>query len=319
MGYNNEVYMRVREEFRNKANEKHIAAEERKRRLEAEIPALAEIDRALEETSLNILREAVSGADDLKQRIAKIESDNLELQEARRVILTKAGYPADELDVKYDCEKCRDTGIFENRICDCMKRALVKESVRSSNISAAIAKQTFDNFSLDYYDGEDKKQMAMNLEIVRSALSKLVGGSPVFLLFAGDTGLGKTHLSSAFAGEAIGNGCDVVYDSIQNIVRTYEAERFHEEDKTRRYFDCDLLIIDDLGSEPSSPSAVSCFYNILNSRLLTEKSMIISTNLDPKKLRARYEDRIASRLLGEFIAVCFRGRDIRARKKEIQK
>ncbi len=318
MGYNNEVYMRVREEFRNKANEKQLAAEERKRRLEAEIPALAEIDRALEETALNIWREATSGADDLQKRIAKIELDNLELQEARKVVLIKAGYKPDELDVKYDCEKCRDTGIFNNAICDCMKRALVQESVKSSNIAAAMAKQTFDNFSLDYYDGEDKNRMAINLEIVRSALKKLEGGAPVFLLFTGDTGLGKTHLSSAFAGEAIGFGCDVVYDSVQNIVRSFENERFRDENMTRRYFDCDLLIIDDLGSEPATPFAVSCFYNLLNSRLLAEKSMIISTNLDPKKLRTRYEDRIASRLLGEFIAVGFCGRDIRARRKENQ-
>ncbi len=315
MGYNNEAYARVREEFSNKANEKQIAAEERKRRLEAELPALAEIDRALEETALNIWREAMSGPDGLEERIAKLERENLELQEARRALLVNAGYPADELDVRYDCEKCRDTGFFNGRICDCMKRAIVRESVKSSNIAAAIEKQTFDNFDLGYYEGEDRAAMETNVGIIRSALSGLEKGKPVFLLFTGDTGLGKTHLSSAAAGEAIANGCDVVYDSMQNIVRCFEAERFREEERSRRYYECDLLIIDDLGSEQQTQSAVSCFYNVLNSRLVAEKSMLISTNLDAKKLRARYEDRIASRLLGEFIAIVFRGRDIRGRKK----
>lgn len=316
MGYNNEIYMRVREEYRNKAHEKQMEAEARKRKLEAELPALAEVDRALEETALNIWREAAAGTEGLKDRIAKVEKDNLELQEARRLILKTAGYPEDALDVRYDCKKCLDTGVLDNGICDCMKRAIIKESVKSSNISAAIEKQRFDNFSLDYYEGDDRRSMESNLAIIRSALSGLISGSPVFLLFTGDTGLGKTHLSSAIAGEAIAGGCDVVYDSMQNIVRAYEAERFREEDKTIRYAECDLLIIDDLGSEQPSPFAVSCFYNLLNTRLIEEKSILISTNLDAKKLRARYEDRITSRLFGEFIALVFSGRDIRGRRKK---
>ena len=316
MAYNNEIYARVREQFSNKTHEKQMEAEERKRRLEAEITALVDIDRALEETALKIWREAMAGPDGLDDRIARIEKENLELQSARRHILVSAGYPEDELDVRYDCRKCLDTGVLDSGICDCMKRAMIKESVKSSNISAAIEKQRFDNFDLGYYEGDDRAKMESNLAIVNSALSGLISGSPTFLLFIGDTGLGKTHLSSAVAGEAIAGGCDVVYDSMQNIVRAYEAERFHTEDKTKRYSECDLLIIDDLGSEQPSPFAVSCFYNLLNSRLIEEKSMLISTNLDAKKLRARYEDRITSRLFGEFIALMFCGRDIRGRRKK---
>ena len=315
MGYNNEVYMRVREEFRNKSQEKQLAAEARRHELEAEIPGLAEIDRALEETSLRIWSEAVSGAPDLKERIAKIELDNLELQDARKMLLKKAGYPEDALDVKYDCDKCRDTGIVDNMICECMRKKIVAESIKCSNIASAIEKQNFDNFSLKYYEGKDRETMENSLRLVRSSLNQLACGTPVFLLFIGDTGLGKTHLSSAVAGEAIKLGLDVVYESMPDLVRAFETERFRDEGKTSKYYECDLLIIDDLGSEPQTAFATSCLYNILNSRLVADRSMLISTNLDAKKLRLRYDDRSTSRLVGEFIPVLFAGRDIRGRNK----
>ncbi|MBQ2766264.1 MAG: ATP-binding protein, partial [Clostridia bacterium] len=145
-----------------------------------------------------------------------------------------------------------------------------------------------------------------------------VNGENVF--FCGTTGLGKTHLSTAIAKTLIERGFDVVYDTAQNILSDFEYERFgrsygdDSESRTDKYFDCDLLIIDDLGTEMTNQFTVSCLYNIINTRINHSKSMLISTNLTQNEIRERYSDRITSRLFGDFMVMRFVGKDIRLQK-----
>ena len=202
-----------------------------------------------------------------------------------------------------------------------MKKALVKEAYNHSGLGKVLNSQTFKNFDLSYYeDEEDRAQMASILEKAKKYVSDFgKNDKDSNLLFIGTTGLGKTHITTAIAKGVIDKAHDVVYDSAQNIIRAFESEHFDKDEKAsleiRRYFDCDLLIIDDLGTEFRNSFTQSCIYNLLNTRINAGKSMIISTNIDSTaKLIEMYDDRVASRLIGNFRPFKFVGKDIRLSK-----
>ena len=318
MAYNAENYKKIAAQYKDKNLRAKQAAEARRTELHEKLPQVAEIDRALSTTGLRLMKEALNGKEGLDARIAKLEAGNALLLEARREILRTAGYPEDYSAVKYECSECQDVGFVNGKMCKCMRRALTLAGYESSGVLKLIAKQNFDTFKLDYYEGTEKTNMARILERARRYAASFDGRAMHNLLFIGTTGLGKTHLSSAIAKEVVEGGFDVVYESAQKIFSDFEAEKFGRipqgEDRTGRYFACDLLIIDDLGTEMQSQFTVSCFYNLVNTRLISEKSMIISTNIHKEELLAKYTDRITSRLFGEFEICVFSGKDIRSQK-----
>jgi DNA replication protein DnaC len=204
-----------------------------------------------------------------------------------------------------------------------MRRDLVMAGYESSGIGKLIAKQNFENFDLSYYRGTEHEQMERVLATVKSYAETFREAGGRNLLFIGMTGLGKTHLSSACAKAVIDRGFDVVYESAQNIFSDFEYERFNrgyntdaQNEKTARYFETDLLIIDDLGTEVTNQFTTACLYNIVNTRMCAGKGMIINTNLKKEELVAKYQDRITSRLFGEFEICLFVGKDIRSQKLE---
>ncbi|MBQ8576489.1 MAG: ATP-binding protein [Clostridia bacterium] len=322
--FNKENYRRIKREF----TAKHLAAGEkqqaRMREVESAVPEIAEINRALSETGLKIFRAALGGKDGLDARIAALQTENGELLAARGDILAHAGYPRDYLNLHYDCDICHDTGFCENgtKLCACMRRALILAGYESSGIGALLSQQTFDNFSLDYYtDPADRAVMANNLDVARHYVERFSSDRAQNLLFFGQTGLGKTHLSTAIAKALIDRGFDVVYETAQNIFSDFEDERFNraynsgaEEKKTDRYFECELLILDDLGAELSNQFTASCLYNLINNRMNAGKSCIISTNLSHPEIEKRYTQRVLSRLLGTYQNLRFCGRDVRMMK-----
>ena len=306
MAYNADNYKRIAAQFKDKNILAKQAAEARKAELHERFPQIAEIDRALSTTGLRIMREALNGREGLAERIERLEASNLLLLEARAEFLRANGYPADYSDVHYECEECMDTGFLNGRMCKCLRSALNYAGYESSGVLKLIEKQNFDTFDLKYYDGNERLNMERVLNRAKSYAAGFDGTSMKNLLFVGTTGLGKTHLSSAIAKIIIDNGYDVVYESAQKIFADFEAERFGRvpagESRTERYMECDLLIIDDLGTEMQTQFTVPCLYNLINSRLIAEKSMIISTNVRKEELLAKYSDRITSRLFGEFDA-----------------
>lgn len=326
--FNRENYKRIKQEF----TAKHLAAGEtqrvRMREVEAGHPEMAEINAALSQTGLRIFEAAMAGREGLDQRIAKLRDDNRRLLDDRAALLTVYGYPADYLDLKYECSACMDTGFIDNgtRLCTCMRRALVLAGYESSGIGPLLERQTFDNFSLQYYtDPADQQRMEQVLETARRYVGLFSDEKSQNLLFFGQTGLGKTHLSSAIAKSLIDRGFDVLYETAQNLFGDFEDEKFNrayntgvEERKTDRYFSCDLLIIDDLGAELSNQFTASCLYNLINTRYNMGKSCIISTNLTHPEIEKRYSQRVLSRLLGQYQNLQFTGRDIRMMKKLVQ-
>ena len=297
------------------------AAEQRRAELYDALPRIKNIDETITGLNMKIFSEAISGKEGFEKRTGPMMKEVAELREARRACLIGAGYSEDYDDVRYECPICSDKGYDENgKMCDCMRRALVMKGFESSGMAKLISKQNFDNFDLGYYVGNDRAQMEKNLGRVKDFAAGITRGEYRNMLFMGTTGLGKTHLSSAVARTVIEGGCDVVYESAQNIFSDFEHERFFRSygdaspSRTEKYFDCDLLIIDDLGTEVSNQFTVSCLYNLMNTRIVSEKSMLISTNVTKEEMLERYSDRILSRLFGEFEVCIFCGRDIRSQK-----
>lgn len=318
MAYNAENYKKIAAQYKDKNLRAKEAAEARREELHRKLPQVAEIDRALSATGLRIMREALKGKEGLDVRIRKLEEGNNLLLEARREILRANGYPEDYSSVHYECEECQDIGFVNGKMCKCMRRALTLAGYESSGVLKLIEKQNFDTFDLNYYKGAERRNMEQILEISKDYALNFHDDTMRNLLFMGDTGLGKTHLSSAIAKVVVDRGFDVVYESAQKIFSDFEAEKFGRvpqgENRTERYLACDLLIIDDLGTEMQSAFTVSCLYYLINTRLINEKSMVISTNIDKEEFSRQYTDRITSRLLGEFTVCVFAGTDIRSQK-----
>lgn len=311
--YSYENYDKVKFELERRRRAAVAEADARSADLRERSAELREIDAELSGTGLLLFKTACSGGD-----IAPIRERNQYLVEKRRNVIKALGYPEDYTDVHYTCKNCSDTGfIGGTKMCSCFREALIKATIASSGIGELIDKQTFENFDLDWYKGEDTvlENMSTNLAAAKSYVKNFAKKRSNLLLI-GKTGTGKTHISTAIAREIISQGFDVVYDSAQNIVADFEADKFRSgygsEPKSEKYLECDLLIIDDLGTEFSSQFTVSCLYNLINTRANRAMATIISTNLSAEELARKYEDRIYSRLVGVGTRVLvFEGRDRR--------
>lgn len=319
MSYNREDYVRIKAEFSQKYLLAHNRARERQMELYEKLPEVWEIDRLLAKTGMEIMA-VISEGIDVEKRIGDIREKNEQLQRERGRILREGGYPEDYSDVRYECERCGDTGFVETKMCDCMRRALVMAGYESSGLGALIGSQSFENFSLDYY-----KKFDGNYDSVAWSVQKLREFSDCFdadsyrnFLLIGGTGLGKTHLSTAVAKNVINRGYDVLYVTATGMLSDFEKKRFGngEEPKHRleRYTEAELLIIDDLGTETVNQFTLSCIYDVINERINRHHSTIINTNLSKKDLETRYNERITSRLFGEYVPMVFKGRDIRQQK-----
>ncbi len=323
MAFNRSDYVRIKDSYTEKKEAAKATAEEHKKRLCAEIPELSDVCRKLAATGPRIYEAALGPADELENRLAAIKQENAALIERQKQILKSNGYPEDWLDVKYECPVCNDEGNVGGKMCVCMKKALIAAGYESAGIAGLCGAQNFDTFDLSYfsYNPEVYSNMKYILERARAYADGFKPGQSPSLLFFGGTGLGKTHLSVAVAKRVIELENDVVYGTAQNIFSDFEFERFGRSfsdtsaSRTDKYFECDLLIIDDLGTEIRSQAVTAFLYNLINTRIGSGKQMIINTNLTtPDAIVERYDERVASRLLGEFLPYKFTGKDVRMLK-----
>ena len=308
-GYDN--YQKVKVEIENR----RLAAIAEADRKNFELRAISEdirvIDAELVKTGLLLFKTACDGAD-----ITPIRERNLKLNATRKELLKSLGYPEDYTEPQYTCKKCSDTGFLGTAMCSCFREALIKENIKSSGIGKLIEKQSFENFSLGIYEGDARELMAKNLAAAKS-FAENFGKEEINLLLIGPTGTGKTHMSTAIAKVLIEKGVEVLYDSAQNIVGAFEKDKFKSgygpyEAEGTKYLECDLLILDDLGTEFISQFTVSCLYNLLNTRMNNGRPTVISTNLSPAELSEKYEDRIYSRIVGSGSRILlFKGKDKR--------
>lgn len=335
MAYNRENYLRIKEEFAHRHDDRVAEAEERTAELEAQLPELREINTALRRSSAAVCSAVFRGMSrgegeprpDPAAELAEIRAENERLLRARAELLTRNGYAADYLEPRFACKKCADRGSVGLRMCSCMREELIMAGYESSGIGNLLRGCTFDGFDLSHFSGDGRIIMENNLAICRSYAEEFttdadtVCGDKKNLLLYGLTGLGKTHLSAAIAARLIRRGYDVVYETAINLFGTFERERFMRDDRngrreSERYFDCDVLIIDDLGTELSNQFTATVLFNVINTRLCRGSATIINTNLSQKEIRERYDGRTSSRIFGEFRPLPFVGTDYRLLKLE---
>lgn len=313
--YTRENYEASKNEIEARRVSAIATAEERNAELQRTSPEIREIDEQLRRTGLELFRVACSG-----QGLEELQAKNMALMKHRREILLSMGLPEDYTEVHYTCKKCSDTGFVGTKMCSCLKELLITKNIKSSGMGKLIEKQSFDNFRLDLYEGDDIKLMEKNVETAKS-YAKNFAKRRGNLLLIGGTGTGKTHISTAIAAEIIHQGFDVIYDSTQNVIADFESDRFksgygQHESVSDKYLECDLLILDDLGTEFMNQFTVSCLYNLINTRQNKGLATIISTNLSAKELAGKYEGRIYSRIVGcDYTVLFFSGKDRRIEGK----
>jgi DNA replication protein DnaC len=274
---------------------------------------------------------ALRQGEDPAQAIRAIRAQNLDLQRERAVLLGGLGLPADALDERPGCPLCNDTGWQGATMCSCLHKLCAQEQIKELSKLLDLGEQSFDTFRLDYYSqtpypgrGESpRNNMELVYEVCLNYAQKFGRFALKNLFLSGPPGLGKTFLSACIARTVSEGGYSVVYDTAGNIFAQFEARKFQRDgtnlqearDETRRYLNCDLLIVDDLGSELTTQFTQSALYELVNTRLVAERNTVISSNLTMKEVSQRYTPQITSRLDGEYHVLHFFGDDIRLLKK----
>lgn len=324
MKYDGSVYERAEKELASRRSKAEKERELHHSEVVEKYPEIAELERQMAVCGLEAAKAIGMNKDKSAKFIEELKNHNLAAQKRRAQILKEAGYPDDYLEVKYSCPVCDDKGYINGRMCPCHKNLIRTIAYDKLSRISPLTVSTFEDFSLDYYPEiplengvVPRRLMAGNYRYCKNYADNFSLKSPSLILY-GATGLGKTHLSLAIAGEVIGKGFGVIYGSAQNLLNRLENEKFgrsgQDGDTLSLLLECDLLILDDLGAEFSTAFTLSAIYNIINSRMLASLPTIISTNLEPGELDKKYDQRIASRILGSFTPVYFCGRDIRQLK-----
>jgi len=322
VGYGREIHDAVG--FRLSENRKKAENEaaERKTMFYQRCPQAENIEFLLSKTAIAAAK-SILGGNNAKEQLMRLKQNNLALQGELVNLLRAAGHGEDYLEPHYSCKLCGDTGYVDGRMCDCMKKLLQTEAYHRLNALTPLSLSTFESFSLNYYpdtvgnNGSKSPRSVMEgvLNNCKNYAANFSLSSPN-LIMQGGTGLGKTHLSLAIANAVIQKGFGVVYCSVNNIITKLEREHFGRDDGNtdRMLLECDLLILDDLGTEFKSSFSSAEIYNIINTRLMAQKPTIISTNLTIQELQDRYTERFASRIMGSYVRVTFCGRDNRLQK-----
>ncbi len=261
----------------------------------------------------------------VSEAVEKIKNDNLENQEKLKNALLTFGYPENYLTVNYTCPICGDTGIHLGNRCKCAEELMTSFTISKLNEQCKIKLHNFSEFDLSFYpesyqyNGNPYRCRSMMAEILDFCVDYANGFSEhsQSLFMLGKTGLGKTFLSSCIANALINKGVNVAFDSIQNYLRYIENEHFGraDGDTLELLLNAELLILDDLGCEFKSSFNSATIYNLINSRCNMGKPTIVSSNLSINELSERYDDRIISRLIGNYHTLRFIGEDIRQIKR----
>lgn len=298
-------------------------AAERQRRIYETMPEIAEIDFALQASMLEVAKHAFKNGISATVPLSELREENLALQKKRADILQRAGYPADYTNLRYACDACHDTGYVGQKICACVDRMYRDALVRELSESVGMGVTGFGSFRLDLYSDlkfpgatSPREQMSEVLEFCKNYAGHFGAKSPN-LLIVGDTGSGKTLISACIAHEVVRSGASVVFDTAFRTFSRFEADRFGRAEEadgsTRRYYECDLLVIDGLGGEVITQYSTAQLGDLIAQRELRGKPTIINTALTTEELRTKYKKQLAARIEGGFIKVPMFGQDNRGK------
>lgn len=316
MKYDNDIVESI---IREKTSER-IKLEEsvaaRRREVYEKLPRVREIDSLLASTAFDIIRASFgkkeSAADVLQLRREK----NAALIDERNSLLASLGLPSDVTEIKYDCDICSDTGYDGGVLCRCMHKRYARAVAKKINSALRLPDVSFSDFDISLYPENGgaispKAQMKEVFSFCRTYAEQF-GEINQGLFMIGESGLGKTLLASCIAREVSGKDFSVIYGTAFEILGAMEDVKFgRREDNLDVLLTCDLLVLDDVGCEMSTPFTASAFYNIINSRLLSGKPTIVISPLKREELISRYGAHTVSRLEGEFVKLEFLGTDVR--------
>lgn len=329
MPYTNDILTQAKERLAERRMSAQKAADYKREQLYLQEPRLQEIDRELSQIGIDTAKTILKNADS-SVSMQQLAERSLALQNEYNSILNRLGFRPESLEPIYVCDKCADTGYIEedNRtiVCDCLKKLMSDIACEKLNAESPLQLCTFDSFNLDYYSDQPDQNGSVPFNRMSNIYNYCRDYADNFsvtsrsLLMRGATGLGKTHLCLAIANDVVRKGMSVVYVSAPDILSRLEREHFtyqyrDEENTFNSLMKCDLLIIDDLGTEFVTPFTVSTVYNIFNSRILSGKPIIMNTNLTMNELLTTYSQRFVSRVMGSCDKLDFIGEDIRPRLK----
>ncbi len=319
MAYSEQILRRARLRLEQAKAERERENEQQRKQAYERYPRLKQIDSQLRMTMSKLMGTALRHGEDPKAAVEAIRAENLALQREREWILESE-------DIDYEtpiCTKCGGNGYVGSTMCSCLRELCRQEQKKELTSLLGNGKETFDSFRLELYPDEydsvfgttPRRLMQSNFNVCRRYAQSFAPGAES-LFFSGATGLGKTFLSACIARYVADRGYSVVYETAIRIFEDFEKEKFgaHQEDSpelTRKYLNCDLLIMDDLGTEMTTQFTVSALYHIVNTRMMENRATLISTNLLPDALETRYSPQIASRINGAYRLLKFAGRDIR--------
>ena len=323
MAYSAEVIRRARErlaqarEDRESENRQHLA------QAYASVPRIQEIDMQLRCTMAKAAQAAFRQGSDGREELDRVRAMNLELQK-ERAALAEMYFEEGYLDDSPICESCGGSGYVGSTMCECLQELCRQEQKREVSILTG-GKETFSQFRLDYYSDEFNSQigtsprtlMERNFQSIRR-YALTFDTYAESMLFVGGTGLGKTFLAACVARVVADRGFSVCYETAAHLFAKLEQAKFTPTEENRReaakLTECDLLIIDDLGTEMPGQFVTAALYSLLNDRMIAGKPMLITTNLSDEDMKKRYSPQIASRIYGGFVGKTFVGRDIRILK-----
>ncbi|WP_296117222.1 ATP-binding protein [uncultured Eubacterium sp.] len=328
MPLTNTQYDQIMRGYQDRQLERQRLIDTRREEIATVIPEIAKLDADIASLSVKRARQLLDGdASALEDLHEQIQALSLQKQQ----LLQAHGYPADYFQPPYTCPDCQDTGYIGHERCHCLKQAAIDLVYTQSNLKGILEQENFSSFSLDYYDNDiyDDNTRLSSYEAAQNALLQCRRFADTFdssfenLLLFGDTGVGKTFLSNCVAKELLDTGHSVIYFSAHHLFDLLAQKTFAKDPQAaesyRNIFDCDLLIIDDLGTELTNHFTTSQFFVCLNERIRKEKSTLISTNLQLFDIATIYSERIFSRISNSFTILHLFGKDIRICKKLAEK
>ncbi len=330
MALSNNQYAKIMHDYEERQNATRLLRDERLNEIIQKIPEYKILEDEAINASMKYARSALLDNAELSDQSLDELRAKIDLISRQKVLLLeKNGYPGNYLNPVYTCPDCRDTGYIGSTKCHCFKQAIVDLLYSQSNIKEILKQENFKHFSLDLFDRNDIDPISnvSSYDLMADALKKAKEFVRKFpdshqnLFFSGKAGLGKTFLTHCIADELLKRGFTVLYLSapeLFDVLRKEIVSKKDEQNSTelgRYVFNCDLLIIDDLGSETTTEFTVSELNTCINERLLGGHSTIISSNLDPNEIRETYGERNFSRIAGLYTFCRFYGTDLRLLKK----
>ena len=327
MALNNSQYNELMREYEERQRKNRHEREARIREVYRRLPEVEAVDRSIGERSADCARRVLGGDAGAREELKR---ELLDLRRRKERLLREAGFPADYMGLRYTCPDCKDTGYANGRRCHCFERARLKLLYAQSGIEDVLKRENFDTLSFAYYDdsreipGLNMTELAYMRAVVRQCreFAEQFPEKGVNLLFTGGTGVGKTFLTNCIAKTLMDRYVSVIYLTAPDLFETLSwhrgggADDEESRETGRHVLDCEMLVIDDLGSELNNAFVSSRLFYCINERINRGKGTIISTNLSPNMLQDAYSDRVTSRLASHYKTIPLYGADIRIKKRE---